>query len=477
MLPPAKDSDPEISRRNFMKYGGAAAVASSAALAGCSGDGGSNGTTQSTGTTSGGSGGLEDGERPLKGAGLAPFQQDQVASKYESVTGISLEWTNVPLPSLQSKLIGGGLAESTDMVSTDQTQMPTLYEQDVVQSVPVSELDKWNEDDISPLLTKPTETVGYLEEQADRIADIIWEDNETKENLSFAPIQVGFDGVQSNPKFVDEGSITKWSALFDDQYKGEALFDAVSSIGGLEALSHLVDNDIVDGTIGDLNNPTKEQIDGIVDFCVKEKKAGQFRTTFTSLGTAINVMANEEAVVGDMWQAGVFAVRGQGTPIEQGDLGTESQLQGYRNFLGSTMPTNPGASDRNNLDEVYEYFDKIIYGAWFPGFFKRQLAFNAANYPNRDLVRGGSDESGEGMGPEFYDWAFDGKATYEAVEDPYLFQPSEYEWSMEEGEPSSDGKVYERGSMEDRISRIGFSQVFPDNGVYLQEEWQAFNNA
>jgi hypothetical protein len=90
------------------------------------------------------------------------------------------------------------------------------------------------------------------------------------------------------------------------------------------------------------------------------------------------------------------------------------------------------------------------------------------HYP-ADLVR-------EVMGPEFYDWGYEGQATYEAAEDP-LFLPDEYDWSMEEGEPHEDGAVQDRGSVEQLINTTGAEQRFPDNNDYLNQAWNEWQQA
>jgi hypothetical protein len=133
------------------------------------------------------------------------------------------------------------------------------------------------------------------------------------------------------------------------------------------------------------------------------------------------------------------------------------------------------AKNRNNLDEVYELEDQAL-GAWYPNR-AANIMFGVAQYPNEELVRDGSGKYGEGMGPEFYDWAYRGKKTYEAIDNPDLFVPSEYEWSMEEGEPDSDGQAYNGGSIDDRFDNVGVFQIFPDTGQYIQERFREFMNA
>lgn len=86
------------------------------------------------------------------------------------------------------------------------------------------------------------------------------------------------------------------------------------------------------------------------------------------------------------------------------------------------------------------------------------------------------------MGPEYYDWAYEGESTYTPLsetqfESEALFDPMEYEWSMEEGDSASDGIARDSGPIEERIDRIGFFQIWPDNSEYMLSRWSDFTSA
>jgi spermidine/putrescine-binding protein len=392
---------------------------------------------------------------------------------YEDFTGASLQRKTVDLPTVSSQLLGGG-NEEFDIVSTDATQMPAFVANDAVTPVNTDDVENWKQDTISDVFLNPSERLSYLGKGAERIANIVWKDPETKNEITHWPICHGYDAVGSNPKFVEPGSVSKWSALFDEQYQGKTIFQANNIIGLSEALLHLLDNETIDSTRGEINNPTEDQIDEAVDFLIKQKEAGQFRKTWTAAGTATNLLASEEAIIGDPWQPSVYAARRKGTPCQYNTM--EEGVQGYRLWVGSSMPTNPGASDRNNMDEVHAWLNYKL-GAWYPGFIQGNVGYSVPHWKNEDLVRTGEDETGEGMGAEFYDWAYMGENTYQAVDEPFLFNPQDYDWSFEEGSPDSDGKPRDEGSIEERNNRVGFFQYWPDNGDYVLERWKDFTSA
>lgn len=444
-----------------MKYAG---TATAAGLAGCAGEGGgdSDGNSGGEGDT------LDSGERPIKWIGPAWAVRNGQKKKFTEKTGIEMDTTNATIPTTQQKILSGA-QESFDVFSLDSSGAGAIVnDNDASYPVPTENLPNWDPEKISDLFTNPEDRIGFLKEQVDTQNELLWEDTEKRDQLKYPPHVYNFDAVGYNPKFVDDAS--KWSSLFDSQYKGKVAMGAVASITVPEALMHLVDNDMVEGGVGKLNNPTKDQIDAAVDFLVKQKEAGQFRSTWTSYGSSVNLMASEEAVIGDIWQPAALDVRRSGTPCSYATMG--EGVQGYRYWYGGIAPLKPGSKDRNNQAEVETLINDVHYGAWFPKYIQG-WGYSVPHYENTELVR----DSEDGMGPEYYDWAYKGKRTYEPVEKPALFDPKKYDWSMEEGSPSQEGSKRDSGSIEERIDRIGFFQIWPDNASYMLDRWKDFKSA
>lgn len=464
-----------INRRNFMKYGGAVGAA---ALAGCtgSGDGGDGGDGDGgDGGDGGGGGGMEDGERPLQVLGQAWSVTDFQINKFTEMTGIEAESTLTDQPSTVQRILGGD-NEIFDAfaVSVGGGAVELVLDQDVNQEIATSDLDKWDTDKVSNLFTSPGERFSDLGQQHEIYQELIWSDPDTQEELNFPPHVYNFDAIGSNPEFVEPNQERQWSDLFDEQYNGRVAMGATPGVTIPETLMHLLDNDMVEGDIGTINNPSQDQIDAAVDFLIEQKEAGQFRSTWTAYGDSVNLLATEEAVIGDLWQPAAMDVRREGTPCEYATM--EGGLQGYRFWYGGISPVLPGVENRNNLDEVKSFINDVHWGAAFP----RHIAgfgYSVPHYPNKELVRNGEDETGQGMGPEYYDWAYEGTATYEPVEQPHLLDPLEYDWSMEEGEPHENGQVRDSGPIEERIDRVSFMQAWPDENEYMLDRWSEFEAA
>ncbi|MFA9428503.1 spermidine/putrescine ABC transporter substrate-binding protein [Natronorubrum sp. A-ect3] len=438
-----------ISRRNFVAYGGAAA---GAALAGCIGG--------------------DDGPaRPLEWIGPDWAVSDEQAEKMEEMSGVEVNTTIATIGDTQAQLLGGG-SENTDVFTSDTTGSGALTRDNPVTiPMPVDDLENWDEEQISDLFTDPAERLSHLGEQVETVNQELWVDGETRDEILFSPYAYNFDAMGYNPSFVDDVSL--WSAQFDEQYEGEVIVGETAAITIPQAIMHLLDNDMIDGEIGQLNNPTQDQLDTAIDFLIEEKEAGQFRSTWEAYGESVTLMAGEEAVIGDIWQPAAMDVRREGTPCTYATM--SEGIQGYRYWYGG-MATLEGARERQNVDQVTFLYDQVHLGAWFPGFVQGR-GYSVPHYENEELVRDGSDDSGEGMGPEYYDWAYRGEATYEEIDEPALFDPLDYDWSMEEGSPDSNGGIRDSGPIEERIDRIGFFQIWPEEADYMISRWEDFLSA
>ncbi|WP_227738994.1 extracellular solute-binding protein [Halorientalis pallida] len=439
----------------------------STALAGCSGGSDDQNLEEARSDS------MDEGSRPLTWIGPAWAARDGQAELYKEVTGIDIETTTAAVPTVQQRVLGGE-ASSFDAFSAETSGAGALVNDNSVH-IPVPTDDvSWESDTISDLFSSPADRLEHLGTQTETINEILWQDEEQTE-LKFPPHVYNFDAVGYNPEYVDEANL--WSDVFDDQYEGRVALGATASITIPEALMHLVDQGMVDGKVGDLNNPTEEQLDAAIDFLIDQKTSGQFRSTWTAYGQSVNLMASEEAVIGDLWQPAALDTRRSGTPITYSTMSTgQKGLQGYRYWYGGISPTKAGAGgSRSNYAEIAKLID-IHYGANFPRFIQG-YGYSVPHYPNTDLVRNGSDDTGEGMGPEYYDWAYEGQATYDPVDEPALFDPQSYDWADEEGEPSDEGGVRDSGTIEDRIDKVGFFQIWPDNASYMTDRWREFTSA
>jgi hypothetical protein len=456
-----------VSRRSVMKT--AAGLAAGTALAGCSGGGdGDDGDD-------GGSGG---GAESISHLGHITYTWPEQVEKFESISDFEVERTIVSYASIQQRLFSGGNETFDGAGFEGIIGRPALVFNDFSVGVSPDDLDtytEWSDENISDVFTNPTERLDYLGAQAELLEEMVWSDPDAKETLNMIPTNYNFDSVGYNPKFVEPDSVSTWSPMFDEQYQGQVTLGTVPVISVAEAILHMMDKGMMDESIDAVNNPSQEQIDAAVDFLIGQKDAGQFRALWGTTGQSAELMASEEAVIGNIWQPAVFSVRESGTPCRYATLDSDG-IQGFALTTGGFIPTKPGAENNGTVEQI-KTWSEFHHGAWYADFVQKRTGYSVPHYPNTSLVRDGEDETGAGMGPEFYDWAYEGKATYDAVDEPALFQPSKYEWSMEEGSPSSDGHTRDGGSIDTRTDNVGTWYTWPDEGSYLSEQWTNFTGA
>lgn len=446
------------SRRSVMRT--AAGLAAGASIAGCFGTG-----------DGGGSGGS------IEHLGHITYTYPEQVKQFEEVNDLSVDRTIVSYAAIQQRLFGGGNKTYDSAGFEGIIGRPALVFNDFsVDTKPsqLGEYTEWNDENIADIFTKPTERLDYLGAQAELLEEMLWADPDAKESMQIIPTNYNFDSVGYNPKFVEPGSVSTWSPMFDEKYQGQVTLGTVPVISVAETILHLMDKGVMTKDIDRVNNPTKDQIDKAVDFLISQKNAGQFRALWATVGKSIELMASEEAVIGNIWQPAVFGVRGSGTPCNYATL--DDDFQGFALTTGGFIPTKPGAKNHGTVDQVRSWAE-FHHGAWYADFVQRKTGYSVPHYQNKSLVRTGEDETGEGMGPEFYDWAYEGKRTYEPVEEPALFQPGKYDWSMEEKEPSPEGQKRDGGSIETRTDNIGTWYTWPDTGGYLSEQWTKFTSA
>jgi spermidine/putrescine-binding protein len=459
-----------VKRRNLLA---AAGTGLTAAIAGCTGGDGSSGGSA---TDAGGDGGtaettqsgVETGERPLQILGPAWGLREGKRERFEEVTGIDTEFTVKAQAAANRQVLSGG-NEVFDALFTGGQLAPQIIGNDMASPIDPESIENWNEDNVTEYILNGTEV---YDGQFDRHAEVIWNDVESQDEIQFYPNVFNADSVGFNPRQVPS-DVDEWSAIFDDQYEGKSMFNQLSTVSYVVAMMHLADRGMVDASLHEISDPTREHIDAMVDFLVKQKQAGQFKALFSDLGTQINFFSSEEAIIGNIWGPAVLGTRENGTPAGYAKLArqeNQQSLQGYDAWMGGTIPLKPGVSDRNNEDEVAKFLDLHL-TAWYAGFVG-QSGYIVPQYPNKELVRGEP-----GMPTEFYDWFYEGTATSKPVDGQFMFTPGNYEWTDGEYESSPDGHKRFRGGVEDFLPAVGAWHVAPNENDYLVEQWQEFTGA
>jgi putative spermidine/putrescine transport system substrate-binding protein len=106
------------------------------------------------------------------------------------------------------------------------------------------------------------------------------------------------------------GHLDSYGALFDPKWRGYvALEDNFTTAGQKTALYLKASGR---AQIANPANMTPDEIKTTVDFLIKMKKRGQFRTLWTSFTDAVNLLTNKEVYVLDCWEPMVIAANKAG---------------------------------------------------------------------------------------------------------------------------------------------------------------------
>jgi putative spermidine/putrescine transport system substrate-binding protein len=477
-------------RRKFIAMAGGAVIAAVAAgLAVYYSSYSQRGTSPSSSSvgsiTSSGTGGS------LAALGPSFMISDSQSKLLLQDTGISLNSNVTDLDSIRSIMTSGGGASTYDVVDYDSSGWLALkaISPRVTKDFSPSNIPRWINGPIYSLFTSPETTIGsaippplgptgpYIAKSL--IYPQIWaaspnasdpmDDYGQKDKMFFtAPIDWNYDSVLYNPKYVNIPhdrytgiSSGSWGAMYDRAYKGKSAILDVPTTATNHVCIYLVANKMMNPPEVGPNDLLPSEMDIVVNFLIDQKKAGQFRVAWSDFNQLVSNYIQEEIWVSDAWQPVEYYVRHGGTPCYYVE-----PAEGYRCWLDGSAPT--ANTSKDNL--VYQYINWEL-GPSNSSYKAKWLGYHVAIWQ--------SDEIKNGMGPEFWDWMYNGKSTYSS-EDPAkdaLFDPIAYNWSTQPGNPNPNGNFKDCGSIDRRTARVGVWGRYPHYADYYFQAWNRFRTA
>jgi spermidine/putrescine-binding protein len=106
------------------------------------------------------------------------------------------------------------------------------------------------------------------------------------------------------------GVLDSYGALFDSHFKGYSALEDNYTTSGQKTALYLKLSGQAD--IKDPADMTPAEIKTVVDFLIQKKKAGQFRTIWSSFQDAVDLMTRKDVLVIDCWEPMVFTVQPKG---------------------------------------------------------------------------------------------------------------------------------------------------------------------
>ena len=193
-----------------------------------------------------------------------------------------------------------------------------LVGRNILQTIPLAKVKDWEQ--TIPLFTKGIYPDGReASKQGVAPYTVVYaagQDGKTfaaepTEWLNSVPTVTNADTLGIRPDLVGR-PIASWADLVSPEFKGKAALQDQPTVGvidvamAMEASGHV--------KYGNKGNMTRAEIDKTIDAMMEIKRAGQFRSFWTTFDQSVNLMASGEVVIQSMWSPAVTAVRTRGVP-------------------------------------------------------------------------------------------------------------------------------------------------------------------
>jgi putative spermidine/putrescine transport system substrate-binding protein len=340
-------------------------------------------------------------------------------------------------------------ASAIDCADVALTNQRYLIGRNVLQAIPVGKFKYW--DQTLPLFTKGEYPDGRkIVQQGITPTMVLYATDATGQKVTKGGTPSGFvtgiptvsngDTLGIRPDLVGR-KIESWADVLSPEFKGRAAIQDNPTIGIIDiAMAMEARGDL---KYGDKGNMTKVEIDKTIDTMLETKRAGQFRSFWSSFDQSVNLMASGEVVIQSMWSPAVAAVRSRGIACTFQPL-----KEGYRGW-GYTLGLMKHV-DGLKLDCFYEYMN--WYSAGFPGsFIAREGYYSAQPDTARKYLT--ANEAG---------YWFDGKAAETDILSPFGKV-------MEKA-----GNVRDGGTLWQRLGNIAVWNSVMDEDRYLTRRWNEF---
>lgn len=217
-------------------------------------------------------------------------------SKFTASSGAGVNLVaigNAPSAVVNVLLAGGGKS-TYDIINIVGGMQKPLVENNLIDPIDVSRLSNWNKNSYIKeyfAAGKPGfNFIGY------------------KNKVYGVPTVLQGDSFAYLPEAT--GPLDSYGALFDPKFKGYvALEDNYTTAGQKTALY------LKASKLANIKNPddmTAAEFKTVVDFLIEKKRAGQFRTLWSSFEQAVNLIVSKEVHVIDCWEPMVSAAEAKG---------------------------------------------------------------------------------------------------------------------------------------------------------------------
>lgn len=160
------------------------------------------------------------------------------------------------------------------------------------------------------------------------------------------PIVINADSIIYLPEFTG-GEIDSYAAVFDPKFKGRASMEDAWINSAIFAAIYLKESGLqkIDNP-GDL---TEDELEGVMEFLIKKKKEGQFKTFWRGWEQGLNLIKSKEVYVMTGWEPIVYAAQKAGINAKYA-----VPKEGYEGWSNDLI-LHAGAKNRSLIEEAHKF--------------------------------------------------------------------------------------------------------------------------
>ena len=238
-------------------------------------------------------------------------------------------------------LLAGGGKSTYDIINIVGGMQKPLVDNKLIDPIDVSRLPNWNKNSyIKEFFTqgKPGfNFIGY------------------KGQVYGVPTVLQGDSFAYLPEAT--GPLDSYGALFDPKFKGYVALEDNYTTAGQKTALYLKASKLA--SIANPDDMTASEFKTVVDFLIEKKRAGQFRTLWSSFEQAVNLIVSKEVHVIDCWEPMVSAAEAKGVKAVYAQ-----PKEGYLLWAMAAYIVNNPRRTPEQTKAVYALLDFLM-GPWY----------------------------------------------------------------------------------------------------------------
>lgn len=166
------------------------------------------------------------------------------------------------------------------------------------------------------------------------------------------PTVVNADSIIYRPDKL--GKVDSYGVIFDPKLKGRVAMEDAWINSAIFTAIYLKEAE--NKPIKEPGNLTESELGLVMEFLIKHKKDGQFRTFWNGWEQGVQLVANEEVDAMTGWEPIVYEGRKRGLQVEYA-----APVEGYEGWGNNTVLLK-GATERGKADAAHKFVDGLLAG-------------------------------------------------------------------------------------------------------------------